>query len=133
MTSRELEEEADRLLDEYASTELCSKCGEMADQRSQVEVAQNYFKNNKRLYLTFDQWGCSRCEIEWAAGQGKQRGNGGDAMILTEAGLFNRTKAEIYTSIGTPEPGIIQGQFFRSHPEGRKTRDPKQTGEGYYR
>ncbi len=43
-----------------------------------------------------------------------------DPMWLHEPAWRNRVRREIYTASGTPEPHIVQGMYWRTHPEGRK-------------
>jgi hypothetical protein len=48
--------------------------------------------------------------------------------------LRNRQKHEIYTAAGIPDPSIQQGMYWRTHPEGRKWRQPTHAGDrSFYR
>lgn len=57
---------------------------------------------------------------------GKQRGIGGENPILFEDHYIDRRRKEVYNSTGVPDPEIRSGQFYRSHPKGRKVSTPEQ-------
>jgi hypothetical protein len=67
---------------------------------------------------------------------GKERGIGGEDPILFEEHLYARKRREIYPESGTPDPSLVSGIYYRSHPEGRKINSPearKKHGASYYR
>ena len=67
---------------------------------------------------------------------GKERGIGGKDPILFEEHLYQRQKREILNENGVPEPGLVSGIYYRSHPEGRKVNSEEQrrrNGASYYR
>ena len=67
---------------------------------------------------------------------GKERGIGGDDPILFDEHLYQRQKREILNENGVPEPGLVQGIYYRTHPEGRKINSEEQRkkhGASYYR
>jgi hypothetical protein len=67
---------------------------------------------------------------------GKERGIKGEDPILFETHLRSRRRREIYTSTGQPDPGIVQGSFNRTHPQGRKVNSEKarkENGAAFYR
>lgn len=67
---------------------------------------------------------------------GKERGIGGDNPILFAEHLYQRQKREILNENGVPEPGLVQGIYYRAHPEGRKINSEEQrkkNGASYYR
>ena len=43
--------------------------------------------------------------------------------------LKQRLKHEIYCSAGVPDPSIVSGLYWRTHPEGRRWRTPAQRKE----
>lgn len=56
--------------------------------------------------------------------------------LLFEEHLYSRKRREIYNINGTPDPGIASGNYWRSHPQGRKINTPEQrkkNGASYYR
>jgi hypothetical protein len=56
--------------------------------------------------------------------------------ILFEEHLYSRKRREIYNMNGTPDPNIASGNYWRSHPQGRKVNTPEQrkrNGASYYR
>lgn len=67
---------------------------------------------------------------------GKERGIGGENPILFDEHIYQRQKREILNENGVPEPGLVQGIYYRSHPEGRKVNSEEQrkrNGASYYR
>lgn len=40
--------------------------------------------------------------------------------ILSEEQVSYRKRREIYTTKGTPDPSIVSGIYWRTHPQGRK-------------
>lgn len=67
---------------------------------------------------------------------GKERGIGGENPILFAEHLYQRQKREILNENGVPEPGLVSGMYYRSHPEGRKVNSEEQrkkNGASYYR
>ena len=60
----------------------------------------------------------------------------GPAPILMEEHLKTRHRREIYNKTGVPDPSIQQGNYWRTHPEGRNvnTEDArKKSGASFYR
>lgn len=56
--------------------------------------------------------------------------------MLFEEHLYSRKRREIYNVNGTPDPNLISGNYWRSHPQGRKVNTPEQrkkNGASYYR
>ncbi len=141
-TNWELGELADALLRADTKRELCRKCEKYGEETGNVE-SQPQFKDGKplvddegnMLYVEFPELQCEN-NHRWYKGEGKARGNGGKDPILFEDHLKNRQKREIYTSIGTPDPGIVAGLFNRTHPQGRKVNSDEQRrkhGASFYR
>lgn len=67
---------------------------------------------------------------------GKERGIGGDNPILFPEHIYQRQKREILNENGVPEPGLVRGIYYRSHPEGRKVNSEEQRkkhGASYFR
>lgn len=67
---------------------------------------------------------------------GRPRGIGGEDPILFAEHLYQRQKREILNENGVPEPGIVSGMYYRSHPEGRKVNSEEQrkkNGASYFR
>jgi hypothetical protein len=50
--------------------------------------------------------------------------------ILTYERYKDRLKREIYVASGTPDPSIIQGMYWRTHPDGRKVNSDEQRAKG---
>lgn len=133
-TARELEEQADKLLHEFALREFCPECDSLADEPAYVDVPQGIYREDtgQQLVLRFKHWECSSCGHEWEDGEGRRRGNEGDSQILDHAALANRKKREIYNKNGKPDPSFVSGLYWRQHPHGRKINaDPKV--QGYYK
>lgn len=56
--------------------------------------------------------------------------------LLFEEHLYSRKRREIYNINGVPDPNIASGNYWRSHPQGRKINTPEQrkrNGASYYR
>lgn len=67
---------------------------------------------------------------------GKERGIGGEDPILFADHLYQRQKREILNENGVPEPGLVSGIYYRTHPEGRKVNSDdqrKKNGASYFR
>lgn len=66
---------------------------------------------------------------------GKKRGLRGDNPILFEEHIYQRRRREILNQNGVPEPELVQGLYWRSHPEGRRVNSPeaRAKGAGHYR
>jgi hypothetical protein len=57
-------------------------------------------------------------------------------MILNEGMYERRLRREIYCKEGTPDPEIVSGLYWRTHPQGRKVNSDEQrdrNGASYYR
>lgn len=54
-------------------------------------------------------------------------------MVLLEEHLKSRKRREIYVGTGIPDPSIVSGLYWRTHPEGRKFNVERLNGEGFYR
>jgi hypothetical protein len=55
--------------------------------------------------------------------------------ILTYKTYKDRLKREIYVASGIPDPSIVQGMYWRTHPEGRKVSSEEQrkkNGASFY-
>jgi hypothetical protein len=141
-TNWELTQMADDILREDTRRELCRVCGEYGEETGHIE-SQPQFKDDKplvdeegnMLYVDFPEVECPKGH-RWYKGEGKTRGNGGKDPILFEEHLKNRQKREIYTSIGTPDPGIVVGMYNKTHPQGRKVNSDearRKHGASFYR
>ena len=66
---------------------------------------------------------------------GKKRGLKGDNPILFEEHIYQRRRREILNQNGVPEPGLVQGLYWRTHPEGRKvnSQEARKKGAAHYR
>lgn len=67
---------------------------------------------------------------------GKKRSIGGQNPILFEQHLYERQKREILNENGVPEPRLVSGMYYRTHPEGRKVNSEdqrKRHGAAFYR
>lgn len=139
----ELEQLADKFLREDSRRELCRQCDEYGDETGNVESQPQYNEDGtplvddeaNQLYVDFPELQCKGGHV-WYKGEGKARGNGGKNPVLFEEHLKNRQRREIYTTIGTPDPSIVQGMFNRTHPQGRKVNSADQRrrhGASFYR
>lgn len=57
-------------------------------------------------------------------------------MILNEDMYDRRKRREIYCKEGVPDPEIVSGLYWRTHPQGRKVNSEEQrrtNGASYYR
>lgn len=139
----ELEQMADNLLRADSRRELCRQCDEYGDETGNIESQPQVHPEGgplvddtgAQLYVDFPELQCKNGHI-WYKGEGKARGNGGKNPVLFEEHLKNRQRREIYTTIGTPDPSIVQGMFNRTHPNGRKVNSAdqrKRHGASFYR
>ncbi len=67
---------------------------------------------------------------------GKKRSIGGKNPILFEQHMYERQKREILNENGVPEPSLVKGFYYRTHPEGRKVNSEKarkENGASYFR
>jgi hypothetical protein len=137
MTEAELAELADELLRQDARRECCRECGDYGEPTGRTTpVAQDYFDAaGRQLVLHFPELGCGAGH-RWHAGEGRPRSIAGPNPILLEEHLRERRSREIYTEIGTPDPSIVRGLYFRAHPEGRKLSSAAQrrdSAAGFFR
>lgn len=135
-TNAQLEQLANQLLREHAKSEVCRDCGSQGAEQA-VEAKRQAVCNTsgQPLVLGFKRYVCTKGHV-WYQGEGQERGIGGQDPILFEEHFQSRRKREIYTSIGTPDPEIVQGLYNRTHPQGRKVNSPEQRqkhGASYYR
>lgn len=89
---------------------------------------------NKQLEFLCDQF--LRDDVDSIDSEtGKKRGLRGKDPILFEEHIYQRRRREILNQNGVPEPGLVQGLYWRSHPEGRKVNSPeaRKRGAGHYR
>lgn len=59
-----------------------------------------------------------------------------DPVIVTPWKIGDISRREIYCSVGVPEPHIVKGIYWRTHPNGRKVNSDDQrrrNGASYYR
>jgi hypothetical protein len=136
-TNREMELIADELLKEDSKTEMCRECGEKGDPTGDAKRTEQEIEDGSgnSLFIDFKEVQCVNGHV-WFEGEGKARGIGGDSPILFEEHFASRKRREIYTTIGTPDPSIQQGIYYRTHPQGRKVNSPEQrkkNGASYYR
>jgi hypothetical protein len=142
-TKTELTDITDAILREDARAELCRFCSERGDETGQVKSMPQYQPDGApivdgegmALALDFPEFECKNGHT-WFQGEGKARGIGGDNPILFEEHFQSRRRREIYNQVGVPDPSIVQGQYNRSHPQGRKINTPEQRAKGgasYYR
>jgi len=52
---------------------------------------------------------------------------------LSVGRLRERQRREIYCAAGTPDPNIVAGMYWRTHPEGRKWHEDRSGGRSWYR
>jgi len=67
---------------------------------------------------------------------GKPVGIGASPPILFEEHVYSRKRREIYNQNGVPDPNIVSGIYWRTHPQGRKVTTPEQrkkNGASWYR
>lgn len=67
---------------------------------------------------------------------GRPIGIGADPPILFEEHIYSRKRREIYNQNGVPDPNIVSGIYWRTHPQGRKVTTPEQrkkNGASWYR
>lgn len=60
----------------------------------------------------------------------------GHPVFLTEDQLKTRRRREIYVASGIPDPSVVSGLFWRTHPQGRKVNSDEQRKKNratYYR
>lgn len=136
-TNAELNQLADQYLREDTRTELCRECGERGEKTGEVDKIEQdaVDEAGHKLVLAFEQYVCDNGH-KWSEGEGKRRGVDGDNPILFPEHEQSRKRREIYTSLGTPDPSIVQGIYNRTHPQGRKVNSKEQrskNGASYYR
>lgn len=114
----ELEREATRLLEADVRAELCRECngrGEVYDCTVLPVLKGN--KTPTGVNVIFQLYKCAN-NHQWASGEGKMRGIGGESPILFEEHLRERARREIFTESGIPEPEKVAGLYNRTHPNG---------------
>lgn len=142
-TESQLADIADELLRQDSRTELCRTCGERGDLTGEVVPVPQFDPEDKplldgkkrHLHIEFPEITCKNDHV-WFQGEGSARGIGGDNPILFEEHFLSRRRREIYTSLGSPDPSIVQGIYNRSHPQGRKINSDearKKHGASWYR
>lgn len=139
----QLSGKADLWLREDARSELCRECGERGDETGYLKAMPQHStegeplkdKEGKHLSLEFPEIKCDNGH-SWFQGEGQARGIGGDNPILFEEHFQSRRRREIYTTVGTPDPSIVQGIYNRTHPAGRKVNSAEQrrkNGASFFR
>lgn len=139
----ELEQIATNILRADTRRELCRQCDEYGDETGHIESQPQFNDDDsplvdqegQQLYVDFPELQCNNGHV-WYKGEGKARSNSGENPILFEEHLKNRQRREIYTTVGTPDPGIVAGLFNRTHPQGRKVNSADQRrkhGASFYR
>lgn len=142
-TNWELGQLADELLKGDSRRELCKRCDEPGTETGRVESMPQLTEDgdpvtdseDNILYVEFPEYECSK-NHRWYKGEGRAKGIGGDNPILFENHLQDRKRREIYTTVGIPDPSIVQGLYNRTHPQGRKVNNDKQrktNGASFYR
>lgn len=160
-TGKELEEFADKLLLEDRKRELCRTCCEELGRTSlpygtetgHVEWMPQFEKDTGEpildeagdlLYVAYPEMECEQGH-RWYKGEGLQRGLDGPNPILFKNHLDKRKQRELLATDGVVDPAYtmdrwgkrpIQGLYYRSHPQGRKTNTPEQrknSGAGFYK
>lgn len=136
-TQREMELIADEMLKEDSRAELCRECGKRGDKTGTARQTEQPLEDGSGnpLVIDFYELKCENNHL-WFEGEGRARGIGGSNPILFEEHFASRKRREIYTTIGTPDPSIQQGMYYRTHPQGRKVNSPEQrkkNGASYYR
>jgi hypothetical protein len=67
---------------------------------------------------------------------GRPIGIGASPPILFEEHVYSRKRREIYNQNGVPDPNIVSGIYWRTHPQGRKVttaEQRKKNGASWYR
>lgn len=136
-SAKELSEIADALLRKDARSELCQQCGERGEPTGSVEHTTQDAQDaeGNALVVDFPEYECADGH-RWYAGEGKERGIGGEDPILFEEHFQSRKRREIYTACGTPDPEIVSGMYNRTHPQGRKVNSEEQrkrNGASFFR
>lgn len=128
---------ADQLLREDARGEVCRECNERGEPTGSVSHTSQEVLDVEGtvLVLDFPEYHCANGH-NWFQGEGAVRGIGGENPILFEEHIQSRKRREIYTTVGTPDPSIVQGIYNRVHPQGRKQNSEEQrkrNGASFYR
>lgn len=136
-TATELAAITDAILRENAKTEMCPECGQAGEATGFTKSVEEGIQDESgnKLALAFEEFLCDKGH-SWFAGEGKERGIGGDNPILFEEHFQSRKRREIYTAQGTPDPSIVSGMYNRVHPQGRKVNSKEQrqrNGASFYR
>lgn len=137
-TKADLGSIADAMLREDSKREMCRECGEYGDPTGQQKPETfDDIKDGSGnpLAVLFNEYRCPDGH-SWYQGEGSLRGIGGDNPILFEEHFQARKRREIYTTLGTPDPSIVQGLYNRTHPQGRKVNSleqRKKNGASWYR
>lgn len=56
--------------------------------------------------------------------------------VLSRSQLASRLRREVYVGSGTPDPSVVSGIYWRTHPEGRSVNSDEQrkrNGASFYR
>ncbi len=141
------EQIADTLLRQYGKKELCRECltegvEEEGGETGHVETIPQFEEGDPLLgedevQITSDlpELQCPQGHI-WYLGEGKSRGHAGDNPVLFEEHLIQRRRREIYPVDGIPDPSIVSGMYYKTHPQGRKVNTDKARrtqGASFYR
>lgn len=113
-TPKELDEIASQILRDDSKAERCRECGASGEPTGEsASVTEGIAdKEGHELALKFEEYRCENGHI-WYPGEGKPRGIDGENPILFREHFDSRKRREIYTSIGTPDPSIVQGIYNR--------------------
>lgn len=55
-----------------------------------------------------------------------------DPMWLNWGMYKHRYKHEVYTNQGTPDPSIMEGSYWKTHPSGRRFKVTRRSDDGFY-
>jgi hypothetical protein len=55
-----------------------------------------------------------------------------EPMWLNWPMYMHRLRTEIYTNQGTPDPSIVEGLYWKTHPQGRKFKKKREKREAFY-
>lgn len=141
-TGRELDLMAESLLREDARKEKCRICTKFGALTGEAIIKDQFDKQGKpildeagkQLRVKFPEYVCEN-DHKWYKGEGKAKGISGKNPILFEEHIIQRKRREIMSNAGTVDPSIVEGMYFRSHPQGRKINNSKvrkEKGLGFY-
>lgn len=145
-SARELDLMAEKMLRDDARRERCRECEANYTDLEDVPIGEptGHFvvkeqfnkegnplldESGRQLKIKFPEYICPN-NHKWFKGEGRAKGIGGRNSILFEEHIIQRKRREIMNEAGVPDPSIVQGNYNKSHPQGRRVNDSERRAKG---